>query len=164
MLAENRALLKEIGQIVGKSNSDIKFGNTDYTFKNYDEFFENKILVIILIRSGVSSTLFSLISNVTPFSLKEWAMFLDLSHKSLQRYQHKIDHLFKPIQSEKIVELVEVTYKGVDVFGSIEKFKTWLNTPYFAFGNNTPYSLLKDSYGKELVLSELVRIDHGILG
>lgn len=164
MVAENKEVLKEIGRIVHAYDSDLKMNRNRDKFKNYDDFFENKMLVIILIRAGITSYLFELISMVTPFSLKEWAGFLDISQKSLQRYQQKTEHQFKPIQSEKIIELTEVTYKGVDVFGSMDRFKLWLNTPYFAFGNSKPYDLLKDSYGKELVLSELVRIDHGILG
>jgi uncharacterized protein (DUF2384 family) len=39
----------------------------------------------------------------------------------------------------------------------------WLETPNFALGNQKPFELLKDSYGKEMVMGELTRIDHGIL-
>jgi putative toxin-antitoxin system antitoxin component (TIGR02293 family) len=61
------------------------------------------------------------------------------------------------------MEMAEVTQIGLDVFGSIEKLRSWLHTPSFALGNVKPVELLKDSYGKELVLTELVRINHGIL-
>jgi len=66
-------------------------------------------------------------------------------------------------QSEKIIEIVELNNIGLDVFGDMEKFKLWLETPNFSLGNLKPLELLKDSYGKELVISELTNINYGIL-
>ena len=51
---------------------------------------------------------------------------------------------------------------GLDVFGNVEKLKLWLNTPSFALGKLKPIELLKDSYGKEMVISELHRMNYGI--
>ncbi len=66
------------------------------------------------------------------------------------------------IHTEKIIELAEVTNFGKKVFDSNEQFYLWLNTPSFALGNLKPAKLLKDSYGKELVMAELNRIEQGI--
>jgi uncharacterized protein (DUF2384 family) len=44
----------------------------------------------------------------------------------------------------------------------MEKLGLWLNTPNFALGKLKPIELLKDSYGKEMVIGELVRVNHGI--
>ncbi|MHA8065345.1 type II RES/Xre toxin-antitoxin system antitoxin [Aquirufa sp. ROCK2-A2] len=130
---------------------------------SYEEFLEDKMLIIIAIRAGIPYSLFDLIQSNTPFSENDWANFLDISSKSLQRYRVASDHHFKPIHTEKIIEMAEVTKIGLDVFGHIDKFKLWLNTPNFALGNLKPLELLKDSYGKELVMSELTRINYGIL-
>ena len=64
---------------------------------------------------------------------------------------------------ERIIEIAEVTNVGLDVFGDMAKFKLWLNTPNFALGNLMPIDLLRDSYGKEMVIGELTRINYGIL-
>jgi len=128
----------------------------------YNGFLSNKMLIIKLIRLGVPYSLFDLIRNITPFSEMDWAEFLNLSTKSLHRYKQEAKN-FKPLQSEKIIEMAEVTNIGVEVFGNMEKFKLWLDTPNFALGSLKPMELLKDSYGKEMVIGELTRIDHGIL-
>ena len=94
--------------------------------------------------------------------MNDWANVLDISTKSLQRYKTSPERHFKPIHSEKIIEMAEVTKVGLDVFGNIDKLKLWLNTPSYALGNLKPIELLKDSYGKEMVISELNRINHGI--
>lgn len=130
---------------------------------SYESFLEDKMLIILAIRTGIPFTLFDLIQNYTPFSENDWANFLDISTKSLQRYRTAPNFYFKPIHSEKIIEMAEVTKVGLDVFGNIEKLKLWLNTPNYALGNLKPLELLKDSYGKEMVISELNRINYGIL-
>jgi putative toxin-antitoxin system antitoxin component (TIGR02293 family) len=132
------------------------------TVKSYDDFLSNKRAIISVIREGVPYSLFKVIREYSPFSEGDWSVFLNISSKSLQRYkQEEAD--FKPSQSEKIIEVAEVTQKGIDTFGDVSKFKQWLETPNFSLGNVKPLELLKDSYGKEMVISELVRIDHGIL-
>lgn len=127
----------------------------------FDDFLSDKMLKITAIRAGVPYSLFDLIQQYAPFSEAEWAGFMDVSTKSLQRYKQAAKR-FKPIHSEKIIELAEVTQTGLNVFGSMAEFKLWLNTPNFALGALKPIDLIKDSYGMDLVTGEMVRIDHGI--
>ena len=128
----------------------------------YSEFLSDKMLMISMIRNGVPFSLFDLIKTNTPFSEGDWAALLNISTKSLQRFRQSAKP-FKPLQSEKIIEMAEVTNIGKDVFGTLEKFKLWLDTPNFSLGGLKPMELLRDSYGKELVLGELTRINYGIL-
>ena len=154
-------LNKEIASIIKRYGNDkqLTFSTKNLT---YLDFFSNKMLLIYIIRKGVPYSFFNLIRDYSPFTENDWASFLDLSRKSLQRYK-QTSKQFKPIQSEKIIEMAEVTNVGLDVFGNMEKFKLWLDTPNFSLGNLKPIELLKDSYGKEMVIGELIRINHGIL-
>jgi putative toxin-antitoxin system antitoxin component (TIGR02293 family) len=129
----------------------------------YKEFLSDKILIIKVIREGIPYHIFDLISQNTPFSEKDWAEILGVSTKSLQRYKQAAGR-FKPLQSEKIIEMAEVIQLGLDVFEDMEKLSLWLQTPTYSLGNLKPFELLKDSYGKEMVMGELTRINHGILG
>ncbi len=128
---------------------------------NFEDFLDDKTRIIQLIRSGVSYSLFEKIQNYTPFTENEWADFLDLSTKSLQRYKQS-DKAFRPIHSEKIIEIAEVSKAGLEVFNDMDLFKLWLDTPNYALGNIKPFELIKDSYGKEMVINELVHINYGI--
>lgn len=155
------ALDKAIRAYVRKidKSSGMKIKTEDIT---YSDFFENKMLIIQSIRNGLPYRLFSKIKAITPFSEDDWAEYLNVSKKTLQRHRNDPDYLFKPIHTEKIIELAEVTNFGKEVFDSVDQFYLWLNTPSFALGNLKPAELLKDSYGKELVMGELNRIDQGI--
>ncbi|MDR6846333.1 antitoxin Xre/MbcA/ParS toxin-binding domain-containing protein [Flavobacterium granuli] len=128
----------------------------------YDEFLKNRMLIVHAIREGIAYDFFSLIKEITPFNEEDWASFLGISTKSLQRNKIKEDFIFKPMQSEKILELAEVTSLGNEVFDSEAQFYMWLKTPSFALGNLQPIELLRDSYGKEMVVNELNKIDQGI--
>jgi putative toxin-antitoxin system antitoxin component (TIGR02293 family) len=125
-------------------------------------FFSDRMMVVDVIRQGIPTSLFMSIKDLTPFSDQEWSDFLDISLKSLQRYKKESDYVFRSIHSEKIIELMEVTVVGLEVFDSAEDFAAWLNASSHALGNRRPIELLRDSYGKELVLSELQRIDQGV--
>ena len=129
---------------------------------SYSDFLSNKLFIIAVISQGVPYPLFELIQDYTPFSERDWASFLDISTKSLQRYRIDRNHTFKSNHSEKIIAIAEVTQIGLEVFGDLEQLRLWFETPNFALGNLTPSELLKDAYGKELVVNELVRINHGI--
>ncbi len=154
-------LNREISMLFKPSSENKRFGSVKNNL-SYSEFLSDKMLMITLIRTGVPYSLFNLIKDITPFSEGDWANLLDISTKSLQRYK-QTSKQFKPLQSEKIIEMAEVTNVGKEVFGDMEKFKLWLDTPNFSLGNLKPMELLKDSYGKELVIGELTRINYGIL-
>ena len=126
------------------------------------QLFSDRMLVVDVIRQGIPTSLFMSIKDLTPFSDQEWSDFLDISLKSLQRYKKEADYVFRSIHSEKIIELMEVTLVGLEVFDSGEDFAVWLNSKSHVFGDRRPIELLRDSYGKELVLNELHRIDQGV--
>ena len=157
-----KKLNKEISNIVKRSTFDKCLFISHNHDINYADFLTDKMMMMVVIREGVTYPLFNLIQHSTPFTEDNWADFLDISTKTLDRYK-QASKTFKPIQSEKIIEMAEVTKVGLDVFGDMDKFKLWLETPNFSLGNLKPMELLKDSYGKELVISELTRINYGIL-
>lgn len=153
----NRSIKDYIIKISDKT--PFKIESEEFTYSN---FFENKMLISNTIRKGLPYKIFIKIKDVTPFTEEDWAEYLNLSKRTLARYQNEANFLFKPIHTEKIIELAEVTNFGEEIFDSTEQFYLWLNTPSYALGNLKPAELLKDSYGKELVMAELNRIDQGI--
>ena len=125
------------------------------------DWLQDKLLLSLIIRKGLSYDLFDIIQQSSPYKEQDWAGFLGVSTKSMQRYQ-KENKTFKPIQTEKIFEVTEVTILGLDIFGDASKFMLWMQTPNFALGGIVPIHLLSDSYGKDLVMASLTRLDHGI--
>lgn len=128
----------------------------------YGAVFHNKMLLSKIINRGLPHFIFDTIKNICPFSDSNWADYLDVSVKTLQRNREERNFIFKRIHSEKILELAEAIQVGLDVFDNPKQFFLWLELPSVALGNVSPAELIKDSFGRELVLEELIRIEHGV--
>ncbi len=85
---------------------------------------------------------------------------MHISERTLQRYDD--DAIIKTEYAEKAVELARLYTRGEEVFGSLDKFKTWMKTPVYVFKGEAPVSLLDTSIGFDMVFKELGRIEHGI--
>jgi putative toxin-antitoxin system antitoxin component (TIGR02293 family) len=114
------------------------------------------------IRAGINFPDFTSIARQSSFSMNEWSGFLHLSERTMQRY-HKEKKTFDPLSSEKILEIVLLTRLGIEVFGSSEKFNSWLDTINVALGGKKPKEFLDNTFGIGLLKDELTRIEHGIL-
>lgn len=60
-------------------------------------------------------------------------------------------------------EAQEVINMGVHTFEDLDRFSSWLQVPCIALGNKIPLDLLKSKEGKDMVMTLLGRIEHGIL-
>jgi putative toxin-antitoxin system antitoxin component (TIGR02293 family) len=129
----------------------------------YESLAGNHVVQLMrYVRNGLSYTHFQKLSGNTPFSMNEWSRILHLSERTLQRY--KKDRLsFESLQSERILEIILLQKKGVDVFGSEAKYYSWLNSINVSLGGISPRELLDNSFGISLVRDALLRIEHGVL-
>lgn len=114
------------------------------------------------IKNGIKYSSFLKYIEQTPFSISDWSEFLHLSERTMHRYQ-KDKKAFDPIQSEKIIEIILLYKKGLEVFGSSVNFDAWLLQKNIALGNKIPKEFLNSSIGVNLLLEELHKIEHGIL-
>ena len=118
--------------------------------------------IIMAIREGITFDFFKKLATFSPFSLQEWSKILHLTERSLQRYK-KENRPFDPLQSEKIIQILLLYKKGIQVFGSKENFDQWLDTIIPALGQIKPKDILDSSFGIDMIRDELIRIEHGIL-
>ena len=112
---------------------------------------------------GIRFSMFSqYIAEGTPFLLTEWATFLDTPPEKLAG-QYPPDRSFDTMRSDRILELTRLIHKGISVFGTVEKFKSWLNFNSPALGGRQPKSMLTSTFGIRMAMDELGRIEHGVL-
>ena len=129
----------------------------------YSSIDDNNILSLIdLVRNGIKFVVFDTFVNRSPFSLNEWSKFLHISERTMQRHQ-KEKRPFDALQSEKILEIVLLYKKGTEVFGTKEKFDSWIETENLALGKIKPKQLLDNTFGISLLKDELTRIEYGVL-
>lgn len=131
-----------------------------FSYNSVDD--KNILAIIDAVRTGISVSDFENVTRNIPFSVAEWATFLQLSERTIQRAQ-KDNKSFQPIHSERIVELVMLYEFGIEVFGEKENFDIWLNSKSIALGGRTPKELFDTRFGVNMVKDELGRIEHGVL-
>ena len=116
--------------------------------------------ILQLTRNGLPKRLLLSLAKRISLTIQELADIMHISERTLQRYSD--DTIIKTEYAEKAVELARLYTRGEEVFGSLDKFKTWIKTPLHVFKGETPVSLLDTSVGFDMVFRELGRIEHGI--
>lgn len=114
-----------------------------------------------MVRKGIEPELFEEMIVQTPFSISDFSSYIHISEKTIQR-RIKNKSSFTSGESEKILQIYQVTIKGISVFEDPEKFKDWLERSNYSLGGIKPKDLLENSFGIQLVMDELGRIEHGI--
>ncbi len=163
MTTQKKALLsgrKSLTQSAKKGLDRHSKNDSIFSYKSADD--KNVLAIIDAVRTGISFNEFEKIVGNAPFSLAEWANYLQLSERTIQRNQ-KEKKSFQPIQSERIIELIMLYEYGVDVFGDKDNFNVWLKSKSIALGGRTPKELLDTKFGVGMIKDELGRIEHGVL-
>ena len=135
-----------------------KGGNISYSW-NDDK---RSYLLIKLVREGISYVDFSKVSNLAPFTTKEWAAYLNISTRTMER-QREENRAFRQEQSEKILSIYQLLNYGQSVFGKRENFFEWMSSESIALGGIRPKELLDTGIGINMVKDELGRLEHGVL-
>src|SRR5258708_21989248 len=114
----------------------------------------DSVEMVSMLREGVAFTYLNSISDRINFTLEDWASYLHLSERTIQRYK-KDKKPFDTIYSEKIVQIDMLYKRGAEVFGNEENFHTWMETKSIPLGGVRPKELLDTTYGIKLVTDEL---------
>ncbi len=121
---------------------------------------EGKFDFIDMIRKGVSRKSLDHLMDITGITASEMASIMHTSDRTLRRYT--ASKLLNPEQSERVIEIARLYSRGEEVFGSLDAFKQWIESNVIALGNKKPKDFLDTSFGIEMLMEELGRIEHGI--
>lgn len=123
---------------------------------------DNLLDFISVSRAGMEYSKYKkIMDRLEFFHLSDWARYLHINKRTLERYKKEKKKLDAP-KSERVLQIGLVYIRGVEVFGNKVKFLSWLNNSNMALGNNKPKDLLDTNFGMGLVKDELTRIEHGI--
>ena len=104
---------------------------------------------------------FKKIADKAPFTQAEWAAILHISERTLQRYA-KNNSSFAPMNAERALQIDKVLKEAKVTFGKVENFYNWLKRDPYMLGGNLSFDSLYSANGIERVLTQLIRIQHGL--
>ena len=131
-------------------------------YKEYKNYLTDEAQNIVSEPEVMYATSFNDMLTVAKYDKDYAADLLDVSYKTITRYQ-KENKKLSPLQSEFILKTIVLYNKGEKVFGTNESFSNWLNKPAFGMGNRVPKTFITTVTGINYILDELNRIAHGDL-
>lgn len=131
-------------------------------YKEYKNYLTDEAQNIVSEPEVMYATSFNDMLTVAKYDKDYAADLLDVSYKTITRYQ-KENKKLSPLQSEFILKTIVLYNKGEKVFGTNESFTNWLNKPAFGMGNRVPNTFITTVTGINYILDELNRIAHGDL-
>lgn len=123
---------------------------------------ENPFSLINKAQNGLPASAFFDLLEITKFTNEELSGLLNVSYKTIQRYQ-KENKSLSAQNSEQLLKIIALYQKAEEVFGSVSSFNHWLRKPSPAFGGQEPFSFMQTSGGIDLIREELLRIEFGAL-
>jgi putative toxin-antitoxin system antitoxin component (TIGR02293 family) len=117
--------------------------------------------LVSMIRKGFSKKSLDAMMVHMDITATDMARIIHTSDRTMRRYTK--DTVLNPEQSERLLELARLFAHGLDVFGSRERLRRWMNGPVQSLGGQKPIDLLDTSVGIGLVNDVIGRIEHGII-
>ena len=113
------------------------------------------------IRKGLPGEAVAALAGKMDVPKKDLAGWLHTTPRTLQRHIESGSNL-SPDLSDRVVQLIRVYCRALEVFQDEVKATVWLKSPNYALGDVSPNALLDTIPGIELVLDELGRIEQGV--
>lgn len=131
-------------------------------YKQYDAYIQQQSSNVLSEPEAIYAAAFDDMITVSSYDKDFAADLLDISYKTVTRYQKEKKKL-SPLQSEYILKTIVLFNKGSQVFGSKESFNRWLDKPAFGLGSRVPRAFIPTVSGINYIMDELNRIAHGDL-
>jgi putative toxin-antitoxin system antitoxin component (TIGR02293 family) len=126
----------------------------------YEATFRSPTAKLSAIKKGLDAHAITALIEITGATQMDLAQILDLTEPTLRKHIRVGKELNTGL-SEHILQLFQLFDKGMDTFGSLEEFKSWLRHESIVLSAR-PLEVLDTITGINMVMDELVRIDYGI--
>lgn len=109
---------------------------------------------------GISKSDFLSFVEMTGLNLTEFSTLLPVSKRTIEKAKNQ--DLLSPVVSDRVLQIVSLYQYGRDVFGEIEPFREWLQSPLIALGGKKPLEFMDNDTGISFIRDLLGRIAHGV--
>ena len=115
---------------------------------------------IDIVESGISKSQLEEVKKQTGLDYEVLSNILAVTKATL--HNKKGNEKFNANVSERILLLADIYAYGIEVFGTKERFNSWLISNILALGGKKPIERLNTTLGMQEVKQILGRIDYGV--
>lgn len=116
--------------------------------------------LIALTREGVKKSTLKSLAEHLGITMEMMSRLLHSSHRNIQRKDE--NELLDSLKTEKVLELAAFAQRGIEVTGNKISFAEWLHSPLPSLGNKRPVDFLDTSFGIQLIIKILGRLEQGV--
>jgi putative toxin-antitoxin system antitoxin component (TIGR02293 family) len=113
-----------------------------------------------MVRAGLRYAAFETATRQLDLSFDEATRSLRLPKRTIAR--RKEAGRLDPIDSERLVRLVSMAARAMEVLGGDREARRWIHASNRALGGERPIDLLDTDIGAQAVTDVLGRIEHGV--
>lgn len=128
--------------------------------KSVPKIISSEMDLINLSRHGVRKSSLKSLAFYLGITMDKMSSLLHTSHRNIQRKAE--DELLDTLKTEKVLELAAFIKRGTDIIGSEDGFREWLQSAVPAIGNRKPIDLLDTTFGIQMALNVLGRLEQGV--
>ena len=115
--------------------------------------------IIFEARKGINRNRIIEVMSITGLTVEEMGQYIHITPRTLQRKDYK--EMLPTDISEKVLLIQNLYARGSQVFGSLNTFKDWMNTPNITLEGAKPKDLMDTYSGIEYLKQELGRLEQG---
>ena len=116
--------------------------------------------LIEITRRGLPKSVVQTLSSILNISMEQMSQLIHVSHRTIQRKSDT--DLLNVYSTEQILEIAQVISRGIEVLDTLEAFTSWLHSEVRHLNYQKPIQLLDTSFGANLILNLLGRVESGI--
>ncbi len=116
--------------------------------------------LINLSRHGIRKSSLKSLAGYLGITMEKMSSLVHSSHRNIQRKDE--DELLDTLKTEKVLELAAFIKRGIDVIGTEDGFKEWVHSPILALGNRKAIDFLDTTFGMQMALKVLGRLEQGV--
>ena len=128
--------------------------------KSIDKSIAGDFDLIALTREGIKKSTLKSLAEHLGITMETMSGLLHSSHRNIQRKDD--NELLDSLKTEKVLELAAFAQRGIEVIGDKISFAEWLHSPLTSLGNKRPVDFLDTSFGIQLVIKVLGRLEQGV--
>lgn len=128
-----------------------------------DTAVRNHLDLVNLGRRGLPQKSIKNLEKILSVKPIDMARLLAVSVRTLERFNKDTEKKLNPVMSERILRIAMVKDRCEDVFENPDVCTEWVKSENAALGGRTPLELMASDFGIDMILTELGRIEHGIV-
>jgi len=102
----------------------------------------------------------AMLKQISKADDNEIAGWLNITAKTLRSYK-VTKKVARPLQTEQVISLISLFKHGLEIFGTAENFKSWLNKINFYFDKKAPSDFMSTIGGIKFIDDSLTGMEFG---